>query len=340
MGADIAVSLGTTNTRIYMDGVGIVLEEHSVVAVDLSTDSVITVGNKAYEMLGKTPGKMAVIYPLERGVISDFALVESMLGSFLKKISLSKIVMPRAVVCVPGEITEVEKRAVVNAVSAVGIRKVCLIEKVTAAAIGAGLDSESPVGHMVVNVGGGTTDIGIVSLNGLAVSNSIKMAGNEFDDNIIKYVKKKYGLIIGRKTAENTKIQIGCVEKREEELWFRIKGRDLLTGLPKAIEISSSEVMEAIVDTAKVIADAVLKLLENSPPELSGDVYSEGIVFTGGSARLYGFSKFIEKRVGLKVTVPDEPQNCVVIGSGIATKYISQLDKETEKAVNPLTAQY
>ena len=340
MGTDIAISLGTAKTRIYVNGKGIVLNEPSVVAVDLDSNEIISVGMQAKKMVGKTYDKVEVIYPLSRGVISDFDLVEGMLNSFLKKISISKIVMPRAVVCVPGEITEVEKKAVVNAISSVGVRKVCLIEKAVAAAIGAGLDCLSPKGNLVLNIGGGTSDMAVISLNGIACGQSIKVAGNAIDENIIKYVKKNYNLLIGSKMAEIAKIQIGCAIKRDVDKTFRVKGKNLLTRLPDWVDLSSNELVDTIVESLDEIIVALKELLENIPPELAGDIQESGITLTGGTANLYVIDKLFSQKIGLSVSIPDSPETCTAIGAGLSIKYINQLEKDGYKPANPLSAEY
>ena len=340
MATDIAISLGTVRTRIYIKDKGIVLDEPSVAAVNVDNGDLVAVGFQAKKMVGRTSDKIDVIYPLMSGVISDFDLVEGMLNNFLKKIEISHIVMPRAVVCIPGEITEVEKKAVVNAISAVGVRKVCLIEKAVAAAIGAGLNCLSPVGNLVLNIGGGTSEMAVVSLNGIVVGRSIKIAGNSIDENIIKYVKKTYNLLIGERMAEGAKIEIGCVSKMEMEKKYMVKGRNLLTGLPDWVDLSSSEIMESIVEPIDKIIGTLKTLLEDVPPELAGDINEGGITLTGGTANLYGLDKLIESHTGLRVTIPNEPQNCTALGAGIATKYINQLEKDGYKPANPLSAEY
>ena len=340
LGTDIAISLGTVKTRIYVNGKGIVLNEPSIVAVNLDSNEILAVGKKAEKMVGKTSDKIEVVYPLNRGVISDFDLVEGMLNSFLKNISISKIVMPRAVVCVPGEITEVEKKAVVNAISSVGVRKVCLIEKAVAAAIGAGLDCLSPLGNLVLNIGGGTSDMAVISLNGIACGRSIKIAGNTIDENIIKYVKRKYNLLIGNKMAEVAKIAIGCAIKTDVNKRYRVKGKNLLTRLPDWVDLSSNELVETIVESFDDIIKVLKELLENIPPELAGDIQERGITLTGGTANLYGIDKLISQEIGLSVSIPNFPESCTAIGAGLAIKYINQLEKDGYKPANPLSAEY
>ena len=323
MSVDIAIDLGTSMTRIYIETRGIVISEPTAIAVDLRNDSVLAVGERAYDMLGKTSDSMVVICPLEGGVVSDFNLVVEILERFLKRVGSGKFVMPRAIACVPSEITEVEKRAIVNTISTIGVRKVFLIEEQIAAAMGAGLDVEKPCGTMVVNIGGGTSSLAIVTLGGVSESRCVKIAGNNFDEDIIKYVKNKYRLTIGKRMAEKAKIAIGTVVPVDEEKYFKLKGRDSLSGLPRAEEISSNEIYEALQETSMKIIREIQQLLEEADPELAGDIYSNGVLLTGGSARLNGFDKLICDYTKLKVLIPENPEDCVVLGAGIATKYLN-----------------
>ena len=323
MSVDIAIDLGTSMTRIYIEKRGIVISEPTAIAVDLRNDSVLAVGERAYDMLGKTSDSMVVICPLEGGVVSDFNLVVEILERFLKRVGSGKFVMPRAIACVPSEITEVEKRAIVNTISTIGVRKVFLIEEQIAAAMGAGLDVEKPCGTMVVNIGGGTSSLAIVTLGGVSESRCVKIAGNNFDEDIIKYVKNKYRLTIGKRMAEKAKIAIGTVVPVDKEKYFKLKGRDSLSGLPRAEEISSNEIYEALQETSMKIIREIQQLLEEADPELAGDIYSNGVLLTGGSARLNGFDKLICDYTKLKVLIPENPEDCVVLGAGIATKYLN-----------------
>lgn len=323
MSVDIAIDLGTSMTRIYIEKRGIVISEPTAIAVDLRNDSVLAVGERAYDMLGKTSDSMVVICPLEGGVVSDFNLVVEILERFLKRVGSGKFVMPRAIACVPSEITEVEKRAIVNTISTIGVRKVFLIEEQIAAAMGAGLDVEKPCGTMVVNIGGGTSSLAIVTLGGVSESRCVKIAGNNFDEDIIKYVKNKYRLTIGKRMAEKAKIAIGTVVPVDEEKYFKLKGRDSLSGLPRAEKISSNEIYEALQETSMKIIREIQQLLEEADPELAGDIYSNGVLLTGGSARLNGFDKLICDYTKLKVLIPENPEDCVVLGAGIATKYLN-----------------
>ena len=329
LGTDAAIDLGTSKIMIYVHGKGIVVNEPSVVAINRETEELIAVGREAYQMIGRTSDKVSVVCPLCSGVISDYLLVEQLVGTFMKKVSSSKLFMSRVVACIPGEVTEVEKKAVVNAISTTGVRKICLIEEPVAAAIGAGIDISSPHGSLVVDIGGGTTDMAVVSLSGVATMRSLKVAGSNFDESIIKYIKKKYNLIIGKRMAEAAKMAIGCVYPMEEQATYRIKGRNALTGLPQGIDFTSDEMLEALIDQAMQIA-----------PELVGDIYTDGIVLTGGSAQLYGFDTLISKKTRLPVRVAEEPDTCVVLGAGKALKYVDELDSEGLGAMNPLSAEY
>jgi rod shape-determining protein MreB len=341
LGTDAAIDLGTSKIQIYVNGRGIVVDEPSVVAINSDTEELVAVGKEAYRMVGRTSDRISVFYPLSNGVISDFATVEQMLGRFLKQVSSSMVFMPRVVACIPGEVTEVEKRAVVNAISSHGVRKICLIEEPVAAAIGAGIDISTPHGSLVVDIGAGTTDMAVISLSGVATMRSVKVAGNSFDEAVIKYVKKKYNLIIGKRMAEEAKLAIGCVYPQEEQQTFRIKGRNALTGLPQWVDFTSDEMLEALIDLAMQIAREIQEMLEDTPPELVGDIYTDGITLTGGSALLYGFETLISKKTRLPVRVAEDPRSCVVLGAGKALKYIDELDENHEfGAMNPLSAEY
>lgn len=340
LGTDVAIDLGTSNIQIYVEGKGIVVDEPSVVAVDNETMDLLAVGKEAYAMIGKTSSKVDVYYPLAGGVISDFAVVEQMVNRYLKKVSSSMVFMPRVVACIPGEITEVEKRAVVNAISTSGVRKICLIEEPVAAAIGAGLDIANPHGCLVVDVGGGTTDMAVISLSGVAAMKSVKVAGNDFDEAIIKYARKKYNLLIGKKMAEAAKIAIGCVYPREELNTFRIKGRNVLSGLPQWVDMTSDEMLEALIDLGMQIARQLQDMLEETPPELVGDIYTDGIVLTGGSAQLHGFDALLQKKTRLPVRLAEDAPHCVVLGAGKALKFIDDLDNKAYGIMNPLSAEY
>ena len=340
MGSDIALDLGTSSVKIYVSGKGIVLNEPAVAAVDTYTDEVLAMGEEAYTMVGRTSERVRVVHPLCNGVISEYDLAEYIIGRYMKKISSSRVFMPRVVVSVPCEITEVEKRAVVDAISASGVRKVCLIEEPVAAAMGAGMEITEPHGTLVVDIGGGTTDMAVISLGGIAVSDSIKVAGDAFDEDIIKYLRRKYNLIIGQRMAEEAKKKIGCVVKRPDPVFFRVKGRNAATGLPAFIDMTGDEMLEAMQEPVQHIVRALQNLLEQTPPELMGDVYTDGAVLTGGSAQIYGMDQILSREAKLPVRIAEEPQVCVAKGAGYATKYIGAMDGEALTGINPLSAAY
>ena len=340
MSVDIAIDLGTSNTRIYIAGKGKFLDEPSVVTINLDNDDIVAVGEEAYAMMGRTSQRLSSIEPIVGGVISDFYLIENMIKIQLGKANISRIMKPRVVACIPGEITDVEKRAVVNSILSIGVRSVSLIESSKAAAIGAGLDIRSPHGRLVLDMGGGTTDIAVLSLGDISVSRSMKVGGNSFDEEIIKYVRRKYNLIIGRVTAQKAKLEIGCVTKPEEDKTCVVKGRNTVTGLPQAIELHSSELYETLAETAVTVAQQVQDVLEETPPELVGDIYKDGIMLTGGGALLSGFDKLIEQQVKLEAHIADEPADCVINGCGSSLKYIGQAEIDENGAVNPLSMPY
>lgn len=324
-GYDIGIDLGTATVLIYIKGKGIVLREPSVVAIDKNTNRVIKVGKEAQEMLGRTPGSIVAIRPLRDGVISDYQTTEKMLKYFIKKVCGFSMFKPRVVVCVPSSITEVENRAVKEAAEHAGAKRpVELIEEPMAAAIGAGIDVAKPCGNMVVDIGGGTTDIAVISLGDVVVSTSVKMAGDKFDDAIIRYVRKKYNVLIGERTAEEIKIKIGCLVPRPETLTMEVKGRCLMTGLPKMFVIDSEEVREALEESAINISDAIHSILEKTPPELVGDISTNGIVMTGGGCLIYGFDQLISNRLGIHVYIADDAISCVAKGTGAALKYLDK----------------
>ena len=315
-GQDIGIDLGTATALIYMRGHGIVLREPSVVAIDKYTDTVQSVGEDAQRMIGRTPGNIVAIRPLREGVISDYDTTEKMIRHFLKKVSASNFFRPTVIVCVPSGVTEVEKRAVIDACIQAGARKASLIEEPLAAAIGAGLDISKPYGCMVVDIGGGTSDVAVISLGGIVVSNSIKIAGDAFDEQIIKYIRKKHSVVIGERTAEEIKIKIGCVYPREESLSLSVRGRCLLTGLPKTVDVTSEETLEALSEPVAAIIDAVHSVLERTPPELVADISSGGIVLTGGGSLIYGLDELLKKETKIDVRIADDAVSCVAIGTG------------------------
>ncbi len=315
---DIGIDLGTANILIYVKGEGIVLSEPSVVAIDKETGKILAIGQKAHEMIGRTPLSVIAIKPLKDGVIADFDKTEIMLDYFIKKIKGKTIFSkPRILICCPSNITQVEKNAIREVAERTGAKKVYVEEEPKVAAIGAGLEIKNPTGNMVIDIGGGTTDIAVLSLDGIVYSESIKIAGNTLDIDIIKYIKSKYKLLIGEVTAENIKIKIGTVMSESKNKSMKVRGRDLLTGLPKTIEITSKEVKEAIYDSIEMIIHATKTVLEKIEPEISADIIDKGIVLTGGGALLDGLDKLIEKEIKVPVQVAESPLTCVVEGTGI-----------------------
>ena len=326
---DIGIDLGTANVLCYVEGRGIVLREPSVVAVDKNTGKVLQVGAAARNMLGRTPGNIVAVRPLRDGVITDYEMTEKMLEQFLKKINKFTLVKPRVIVSVPSGITEVEERAVIQAAMEAGARRVYLIEEPFAAALGAKLAISGPEGHMVVDIGGGTTDIAVLSLNGIAASSSIKVAGDTFDEAVAAYMRKRYGMLIGLNTAEEVKITIGCVYPRPQELFMLVKGRDAKTGLPNEVTISSAEMLEAFKRPARQIVDEALDVLEHSSPELVADIAQTGIVLTGGGSLLYGFDKLISERTEIACSIADDADSCVANGCGRSLQWISSMQEGT-----------
>ena len=340
MSVDIAIDLGTSNTRIYISGKGKLIDEPSVVTINLDNDDIVAVGSEAYGMIGRTSARLSSIEPIVGGVISDFYLVENMIKIQLGKANISRLVKPRVAACIPGEITDVEKRAVVNSILSIGVRSVSLMESSKAAAIGAGLDIRSPHGRMVLDMGGGTTDIAVISLGDISVSRSLKTGGVSFDEEIIKYVRRKYNLIIGRVTAQRAKHEVGSVIKPEEDRVCTVKGRNTVTGLPQAVELHSEELYETLAETAVTIAQQVQDVLEETPPELVGDIYKDGIVLTGGGVLLRGFDELIRKQVKIEAHIANDPADCVINGCGASLKYIGQAEIDENGAVNPLSMPY
>ncbi len=327
---DIGIDLGTASILVYVKGKGIVLREPSVVAVDKSTDKVIKVGLEAQKMLGRTPGNIIAIRPLRGGVISDYEMTEHMIKNFIKRVMGGfSLIKPRVMICIPSGITEVEERAVIDAGRQAGARSVYLIEEPIAAAIGAGIDIDEPNGHMVIDIGGGTTDIAVISLSNIVEAASIKIAGDQFDEYIVKYIRRKHNVMIGERTAEELKINIGCVFPRPEEISMGIKGRCLMTGLPREFMVNSSEMLEALEEPATRIVEAIHNVLENTPPELVGDVSTNGIVLTGGGSLVWGFSELIQSKTGISTSVADEAVSCVAYGTGKALDDLAGLPDGT-----------
>ena len=329
---DIGIDLGTASVLVYIKGKGVVLNEPSVVAIDKNTGRLLKVGAEAQAMLGRTPGNIVAIRPLRDGVISDYDMTERMLKEFIRKVTGGfHLFPPRIMVCVPSGITEVEERAVIDAGRQAGARRVYLIEEPVAAAIGAGIDITKPDGHMVVDIGGGTSDIAVISLSGVVESASIKVAGDQFNESIVKYMRRKHNILIGERTAEQMKMEIGCVYPKEEEATIEIKGRCLMTGLPKTISVTSTEMMEAFEEPVERILEAVHGVLERTPPELVADISNNGIVMTGGGSLVDGFDKLIEARTGIHTMVAEDAISCVAEGTG---KSLDSLNDMQDGTVN------
>lgn len=332
MGKDIGIDLGTATVLVYVKGKGIVLKEPSVVAIDKNTDKILKVGREAQQMLGRTPGNITAIRPLRDGVISQYEITLRMIQYFIKRAcGNSFIFKPRVIICVPSGITEVEERAVVDAATQAGAKRTFLIEEPVAAAIGAGIDISRPNGHMVVDIGGGTTDIAVTSLGGVVVSESIKVAGDKFDEAIIRYVRRKHNVLIGERTAEEIKIKVGSVWSREEPKIIEVKGRCLVQGLPRVVRISSTEIPDALEEPITAIVEAVCSVIERTPPELIGDILYNGIVMTGGGSLLFGLDRLIANVTGIKTRVADKAVSCVAIGTGKSLDNISVIP---EGAIN------
>ncbi len=330
--SDVGIDLGTASVLVYIKGKGIVLKEPSVVAIDQYTNKFLAVGEEARRMLGRTPGNIVAIRPLKDGVISDYSITERMLKYFIQKALGRMWFKPRIIICVPSGITEVEKRAVMEASNEAGASKTYLIEEPIAAAIGAGLDITQPNGNMVVDIGGGTSDVAVISLGGIVVSKSIKTAGDECDEAIIKFIRKKFNMMIGERSAEQLKMEVGCAFPYEEEKVMEVKGRNLLTGLPLNVEVSSEDMLEALHEPVNEIVEAVHEVLEKTPPELASDISNAGIYLTGGGAMLYGLDKLIEKRTGIETRLADNPVECVAIGTGKSLDSIEVLEKTMKES--------
>ena len=326
---DIGIDLGTANVLIYVKGRGIVLNEPSVVVVETDTKRVIAVGEEANVMLGRTPGKVKAIKPMKDGVIADFELTEIMLNEFIKKIKARRMfTRPRILICCPTNITPVEKNAIKEAAERTGARKVYIEEEPKVAAIGAGMDISKPTANMVLDIGGGTTDIAILSLNGIVLSSSIKYAGNTMDQDIIKYLREKYKLLIGEKTAEDIKINFANVYKPDKKEKIEVKGRNLLTGLPGIIEITQDETKEALKECLNKIIKAIKNILEQTPPELSADIVEKGLILTGGGAQLTGLTELLEEELTIPVLIAESPLTCVAEGTGILLNNIKLLEED------------
>ena len=321
---EIGIDLGTANILVYLKGKGIILREPSVVAVNNNTGQVLAVGLDAKQMIGRPPGNITAIRPLKDGVIADFETTQGMLKYFMRKaVGNSPLAKPRVVICVPSGVTEVEKRAVVDSAMSAGAKEAYLIEEPMASAIGAGLPVAEPSGSMVVDIGGGTSEVAVISLGGVVVSRSLRVAGDEFDDAIIHYIKKEYNLMIGERSAEDIKLKIGSAYPSEREETYRVSGRDLVTGLPKELEISDEEIRESLKEPVNSVVESIKYTLEKTPPELASDIMERGIMLTGGGALLKGFDKLISEETGIPVFIAEEPLDCVVLGTG---KVLEELD--------------
>ena len=323
---DIGIDLGTANTLVFMKGKGIILREPSVVAVDTRKDEVLYVGQEAKEVIGRTPGSIVAMRPLKDGVIADFDITANMLQRFIKKVcGNSFFSRPNIVICIPSDVTEVERRAVREAAVAAGGRRVSIIEEPMAAAIGAGLPVAEATGSMVVDIGGGTSEVAVISLGGIVTARSVRVGGDAFDFAIIQYIKRKHNLLIGERTAEQIKIDIGSAFPYEEEIVMDIKGRNLVDGLPKNIQITPKEIREALADSISSVLDAIKTTLERTPPELAADIIDHGIMLTGGGAMLRGLDKLISKETGINVLIAENPLDCVAVGTGRVLEDIDRL---------------
>lgn len=319
----VGIDLGTANILVYVKGRGIVLREPSVVAVDKDTDSVLAIGEEAREMIGRTPGNIVAIRPLRDGVIADYDMTEAMIRYFLEKVvGRSFIFRPRVMICIPTGVTVVEKRAVQEAAEQAGAKKTELIEEPIAAALGAGIDIAEPVGSMVVDIGGGTSDIAVISLGGIVVSESLRVAGDKFDSDIEAYIKRQYNLMIGERTAENIKVTVGAAFAGSRHQTMNVRGRDILSGLPKNIEVETDEIAGALKDSVDNIVLCVKRVLENTPPELAADVMDHGIVLTGGGAMLHGLAELIRRETNIPTSLADDPLSCVALGTGKALEQL------------------
>ena len=326
-GSDLGIDLGTATVLVYVKGKGVVLKEPSVVAINKNNNKVLAVGEEARRMIGRTPGNIVAVRPLKDGVISDYDVTEKMLKAFIKKaLGKRRVIAPRVMICIPSEATEVEKRAVIDAAMNSGAKKVNLIEEPLAAAIGAGLDITKPDGHMIIDIGGGTTDIAVISLGGIVIRQSIKVAGDKFDEAITRYVRMKYKLLIGEKTSEDLKVSVGSVFKGSRNISTTIKGRNLIAGLPGEVIISTEELREALMEPVSMIVESVKSVLEKTPPELAADIIEKGILMTGGGSLIDGLDKLIEENTGINVSIASNTVEAVAMGTGEVLKYADKLD--------------
>ena len=325
---DIGIDLGTASILVYIKGKGIVLKEPSVVAYDRDSQEIVAIGEEARKMIGRTPGNITAVRPLRQGVISDYIVTERMLKYFINKaMDRRTLRKPRISICIPSGATEVEKKAVEDATYNAGAREVTIIEEPVAAAIGAGIDIFKPCGNMIVDIGGGTSDIAVIALGGAVVSTSLKLAGDNFDEAIIRYMRKRHNRLIGERTAEDVKIAIGCAYPRPETISMDVKGRNLMTGLPKTMTVTSDEMLEALHDPALQIVEAIHGVLERTPPELASDIYERGIVMTGGGALLSGLDELIEEKTGINTVLAKSPMTAVAVGTGQFVEYMNEAKK-------------
>ena len=322
---DIGIDLGTASILVYIKGKGIVLKEPTVVAYDRDSQEIVAIGEEARKMIGRTPGNITAVRPLRQGVVSDYIVTEKMLKYFITKAMERRTLRkPRVSICIPTGATEVEKRAVEDATYKAGAREVTIIEEPVAAAIGAGIDISKPCGNMIVDIGGGTTDIAVISLGGTVVSTSLKVAGDDFDEAIVRYMRKKHNLLIGERTAEEVKMTIGCAYPRPEQATMDVKGRNLMTGLPKTMSVTSDEMLEALHDSAMEIVEAIHGVLERTPPELASDIYERGIVMTGGGSLLSGLDELIEEKTGINTMLAESPMTAVAVGTGKFIEFMQE----------------
>ena len=328
---DIAVDLGTDTTILYVSGKGIRLREPTIVAVDRQDGRLINVGEDARKMLGRTPANIAAVHPISAGVISDYDMTAAMLRELIRRVTSFSLFKPRVLVCVPGGISGVEERAIMDAVIEGGGRKVYLVQSAVATAVGAGLDVNRPDGHMIIDIGGGTTEAAVVSLNGVVVSESIKVAGAAFDEAIVKYIRRKHNLLIGSRTAEDLKKSIGCIKERPEVGYEEVKGRCLMTGLPRSVTMNSDEMVEALTEPVETIMETIHMVLERTPPELVGDISENGVVLSGGGSLLYGLDKLVTERTGIPAHVVDDALSCTAYGAG---RMLSRLDSMKDGMMN------
>lgn len=328
---DIAIDMGTDNSLVYVEGKGIVLREPTVVAVDKQDGRMLKVGEEARRMLGRTPANIVAVHPISAGVISDYDMTTLMLRELIRRITSFSLFKPRVIICVPSSITGVEERALIDAVIEAGGRKVYLLESAVAAAVGAGLDISRPNGHMVIDIGSGTTEVAVVSLGGVVVCQSLKTAGADFDDAVIKYIRRKHNVLIGAKTAEELKKSIGCVAPRPEVGYEQVKGRCLMTGLPREVTVSAEDMLEALAEPADAVLESVHMVLERTPPELVADISENGIVMSGGGSLLWGMDKLVAERTGIKAHVADDALSCSAYGAG---KMLTRLGEMRDGMIN------